>query len=101
MQYHFYVRTCRLFEYSQQTCHSSQKGNTFYERRSQDHVRTNVVRSFRLAGNGFYGSFTDQTDTDTGTDCGEACTNGAKSGLRIQQSDHQRHVLGFYNEKKN
>ncbi|HMH22353.1 MAG TPA: hypothetical protein VK563_11275 [Puia sp.] len=71
MQYDFYVRSLFL-EDSQQACNGSQQGDAFYKRRSQDHVGTNVVRSFRLAGNGFYSSFTDQTDTDTGADSGKA-----------------------------
>jgi hypothetical protein len=84
MQYNFYVRTfagslprtcLSLREYSKQTCHSSQKGNAFHQCRSQDHVSTNVVRSLGLAGNGFYGTFTDLSDTDTGTHSGKARAN--------------------------
>ena len=79
MQYDFYVLTPQkhadhcLFENSEQTCYSSQKGNPFNQRHGQDHVGTNVVRSFRLAGNGFYSSFTDLSDTDTGTYSGKTC----------------------------
>ena len=54
--------------------------------------------SFGLAGDAFYGAFTDLTDTDTGADGGKTCTDCAITGLNyIQQSDHQRHILGFYN----
>jgi hypothetical protein len=42
---------CNLFQYSQQTCDNREKGNTLNESGSQDHVRTNVVGSLRLARN--------------------------------------------------
>lgn len=57
------------FQYSQDTCDNREQGNTLYESGSQDHVRTDVVRSFRLTGDAFYSTFTDLTDTDTGTNC--------------------------------
>jgi hypothetical protein len=107
MQYVFYVRCFGrlsppypgLVEHSEQTCNGSQKGNTFYEGRSQDHVGTNFVSSFRLAGNTFYSAFTDLSDTDTGTDGGETCADCAITRLcYIQQSCHQRHDTWFYNE---
>jgi hypothetical protein len=91
MQYGFYVRS--LFYCNEQTRHSSQKGNAFYQGRGQDHVGTNVVRSFRLAGDGFYSAFTDLTDTDTGTNRGKTCAYRAITGLsNVQQSCHQRHL---------
>jgi hypothetical protein len=82
-------------EYSEQTCYGSQKGNTFYEGRSQDHVGANVIRSFRLTGNCVYSAFTDLSDTDAGTDRGKTCTKCTITGLDhiSQQSGHQRHVL--------
>jgi hypothetical protein len=80
MQYDFYVRR-GLFEYRKQTCHGSQKGNPFHERRCEDHVGTNVVRSFRLAGDAFHGAFTDLTDTDTCTDGGKTRTDSAVTRL--------------------
>ena len=79
MQYVFYV--LRLFEYSEQTCYGSQKGNTFYEGRSQDHVSTNVVRSFRLTGNGVNCSLTDLADTDTSANSSEASAQSAITWL--------------------
>jgi len=79
MQYVF-LRALPL-EYSEQTGNGSQKGNTFYESRSQDHVCTNVVRSFRLTGNGVNCSLTDLADTDTSTNSSEACAKGAITGL--------------------
>jgi hypothetical protein len=92
MQYgFFYVRS--LFYCYEQTRHSSQKGNTFYKGRGQDHVCTNVVRSFRLAGYSFYSALTDLTDTDTGTNRGKTCTYSTITGLsNVQQSCHQRHL---------
>lgn len=94
MQYCFYVRTCFvLFQYCKQTCYCGQEGNTLNEGRGQDHVRANVVGSFRLTGDGFNGPFTDETDTDTGTDGGETGANRANTcKTRLynisQQSDH-------------
>jgi hypothetical protein len=87
-----------LTEYRKQTGNGSQKGNPFDQGRSQDHVSTNVVRSFRLAGNGVYSAFTDLTDTDTGTDSGKTCTQSTITGLYyVQQNGHQRHLIWFYN----
>jgi hypothetical protein len=105
MQYNFYVLSCakRLSfrEYSEQTCHSSQKGNTFYQGRSQDHVSTNVVRSFGLAGNGFYSALTDLSDTDTGTYSGKACANCTITRLySVQQCGHQHHDSWVFIIKK-
>ncbi len=85
----FYVRVVRnscikpsgLFNCNEQTCYGSEKGNAFYECRGQDHVGTNVIRSFRLAGDTFYSAFTDLSDTDTGTDGGETCANCAITRL--------------------
>jgi hypothetical protein len=57
-----------LFEYSQQTCYRSEKSNPFYERSRQDHVCTNVVGRFRLTRDRINSTFTNLTDTDTGTD---------------------------------
>jgi hypothetical protein len=88
----------RLFNGNEQTCYGSQKGNAFYQSRGQDHVGTNVVRSFRLTGDAFNGALTDLSDTDTGTDCGKTCANCAIPGLDFQQSCHQRHDTWFYNE---
>ena len=87
-----------MSEYSEQTCYGSQKGNTLDEGRSQDHVGTNVIRSFRLTGNCVYSAFTDLSDTNAGTDSGETCTKRTITGLDhiSQQSCHQRHVLWFY-----
>jgi hypothetical protein len=88
-------------EYSEQTCHGSKKGNTFYEGRSEDHVSTNVVRSFGLAGDGFYSAFTDLSDTDTGTYSGEACANCAITRLySVQQCGHQHHDSWVFIIKK-
>jgi hypothetical protein len=86
-----------LLEHSKQTGNGSEKSNAFYESRSEDHVSTNVVRSFRLTGNRVNGAFTDLADTDTGTDSGEACTQSTITGLYyVQQSGHQRHLIWFY-----
>jgi len=63
-----------LAEYRKQTGNGGEKGNTFYESCGQDHVTANVVRSFRLTGNGVYCAFTDLADTDTGTDGCKTCT---------------------------
>ena len=79
MQYVFYVPG--LLQNREQTGNGTQKGNTFYEGRSQDHVCTNVVRSFRLTGNGINSALTDLADTDTGTYGSEACAEGAIAGL--------------------
>jgi hypothetical protein len=95
MQYEFYVLSGLFAEYSQQTCYGGEKGNTFNQGRSQDHVCTNVVRSFRLTGNGFNSAFTDLTDTDTGTDSGEACANRTITRLYFQHDSHQRHDTWF------
>jgi hypothetical protein len=93
-----FIKPSGLFNCNEQTCNGSQKGNAFYECRGQDHVGTNVIRSFGLAGDTFYSAFTDLADTDTGTDGGETCTNCAITGLRyIQQSCHQRHDTWVYN----
>src|SRR5579859_2367100 len=70
-----------LLEYSEQTGNGSQKGNPFDQGRSQDHVCTNVVRSFRLTGNGINSALTDLADTDTGADSSEACANCAITRL--------------------
>jgi hypothetical protein len=96
MQYDFYVRR-GLFEYRKQTCNGSQKGNPFHQCRGEDHVSTNVVRSFRLAGDAFYGAFTDLTDTDTGANGRKTCANCTITGLSYirQQSCHQHHNSCF------
>jgi hypothetical protein len=87
-----------LLEYSKQTRNGSQKGNPFNQGRSQDHVSTNVVRSFRLTGNGVYSAFTYLTDADTGADSGKTCAQSTVTGLYyVQQSGHQRHLIWFYN----
>jgi hypothetical protein len=75
------VKPIRLLNCDEQTCYGSQKGNAFDECRRQDHVGTNVICSFRLAGNTLYSAFTNLADTDTGTDGREACANCAISGL--------------------
>jgi hypothetical protein len=86
-----------FLEYSEQTGNRSQKRNTFYEGRCQDHVTANVVRSFRLTGNSVYCAFTDLADTDTGADGCKACTQCTITGLYyVQQSGHQRHLIWFY-----
>jgi hypothetical protein len=59
------VKSLCLHEHCKNTCDNGKKCNTFYQRGSKDHVCTNVVHSLRLAGNTFYGAFTDLTDTDT------------------------------------
>jgi hypothetical protein len=96
MQYNFYVRS-RLLEHRKQTCYGSQKGNPFHQRRREDHVGTNVIRSFRLAGDAFDRTFTDLTDTDTCTDGCKTCTDSAVTGLSYicQKSHHQRHNTCF------
>jgi len=84
-----------LLEYCEQTSNGSQKGNTLNQSRSQDHVSTNVVRSFRLAGNGVNSAFTDLSNTDTGTDRGKTCTQCTITGLNniSQEIHHHRHFL--------
>jgi hypothetical protein len=84
-------------EHSQKTCYGREKGNTFYQSGSQDHVSTNLVCGFRLTGNAFASALTDLTDTDTGTDGGKTCADGAIPGLNFQQNSHQRHDTWFYN----
>jgi hypothetical protein len=64
-----------LLEDREKTCNGGQKGNPFHQRCGQDHVAANFTRCFRLAGNGFNGSLTDLTDTDTGTDSGKTCAD--------------------------
>jgi hypothetical protein len=76
-----FLRTRLLFEHGKQTCYGSQKSNAFDQGRSKDHVGTNVIRCFGLAGDSFYGALTDLTDTDTGTDSGEARPNGTITRL--------------------
>ncbi len=98
------IFTCTggLLEHREQTGHRSEKGDPFHQRRSEDHVGTNVVRSFGLAGDAFYGTFTDLTDTDTGADRGKTCADGTKTGLSNvrQQSHHQCHNTCFFIIKK-
>jgi hypothetical protein len=60
----------RFYEESQY--HTNQR-SALNESGSQDHVGTDVTRSFRLASDGFHRFTTDLTDTDTGTDNSEAC----------------------------
>jgi hypothetical protein len=88
-----------LLEYRKQTGHRSQKGNPFHQCRSEDHVGTNVVRSFGLPGDAFNGTLTDLTNTDTGTNRRKTCANRTKTGLSNvrQQSHHQCHNTCFYN----
>jgi len=97
MQYIFYVLSGLLAEYSQKTCYGSEKGNTFNQSGRQDHVCTNLICGFRLTGNTFDSAFTDLTDTDTGTDGGKTCADGAITRLNFQQNSHQRHDTWFYN----
>lgn len=93
-----FIKPSGLFNRNEQTGNGSQKGNAFYKCRGQDHVATNVIRSFGLAGNTLYSALSDLADTNTGTDGGETCTNCAITGLRyIQQSCHQRHDTWVYN----
>ena len=65
----FFAKACSLFQYSKKTCDNREKGNTLNESGSQDHVRTNVISSLWLTRNRFYCTFTNLTDTNTGTDC--------------------------------
>ena len=47
-----------------------EQGRTFHEGGSKDHVTPDVIDRFRLACDGFEGTFTDLADTHTGTDDG-------------------------------
>jgi len=60
-----------------QTCNGSEKGNTFYQGRSQDHVCTNVVGSLRLACNCLNCTFTYLANADTCANCGKTGANSA------------------------
>src|SRR5258708_36201299 len=97
MQYDFYVPVCRLLvEHSKKTCYSSQKGNPFNQRRGQDQVVTNVVRSFRPAGNCLNGSFTAPSGTDTCTPRGKTCAYCTITTLyRISTHEFQRDDTWF------
>jgi len=59
-----------LNEHSQDTCDNREEGNTLNECGSQDHVSTDVVDGFGLAGNCLNSTLTDLTDTDTSANCG-------------------------------
>ncbi len=58
-----------LNEHCQDTCDNREQGNTLNERSCQDHVGTDVVDRFWLAGNSLNRTFTDLTDTDTSANC--------------------------------
>jgi hypothetical protein len=103
MQYFFLrallpeCRFFRLLERGKQACYGGKKSNPFHQGRSQDHVGTNVIRSFWLTGDAFNGTLTDQTDTNTGTDSSKTCTDSTVTGLNHirQQSHHHRHNICF------
>jgi hypothetical protein len=61
-----------LFLTDEERQNDTNQGGAFYEGGRQDHVRTNVARGFRLAGNGFHCLAADLTDTDTCANYGEA-----------------------------
>src|SRR6185312_10736714 len=83
-------------KHSEQTGNGGQEGNPFDQRRGQDHVGTNVVCSFRLAGDAFDGALADQADTDARADGRETGADSTQAGLNyIQQSCHQHHNSGF------
>ncbi len=54
-----------LDEKNKQTNDDSKKCYSFDESGSDDHVRTDIAYSFRLAGNGFESASPDLTDTAT------------------------------------
>jgi hypothetical protein len=65
--------------YGKETRDNPEQCDTFYEGCSQDHVCTDVTRSFRLTGDAFYGTLTDLTDAYTSAQCSETCTYSAKT----------------------
>lgn len=62
---------------SQDTCDNPEQCHTFHEGCSQDHVRADVTGSFRLAGDAFYSTAANLSDTHTGTQSSETGTNSA------------------------
>ena len=97
-----FFRALPLVENRKQTCNGSKKGNPFHERRGEDHVGPNFVRSFRLAGDAFHGAFTNLTDTDTCAYGRKTRTDSTVTGLSYicQKSYHQRHNTWFFIIKK-
>ena len=69
----------RLQYYRQQTRDNAEQGNTLYQRRSQDHVSTDLVSSFRLTSDGLQSALTDVTYTDTSCDSSNTSTNSTTS----------------------
>lgn len=69
------VKSLFLQNYGQQTSDNAEQGNTLYQRRSKNHVCTDVVSSFRLTGDGFQRAFTDVTYTDTSCDSSDTSTD--------------------------
>jgi hypothetical protein len=68
-----------LFQYSQQTSDNAEQRNTLYEGSCQDHCRTDVTGSFWLASDRLNRTFTDLTDTNTGSQSSDTSTYSAKS----------------------
>src|SRR5690606_2452965 len=68
-----------LQHYCQQTCDNAEQGHTLYQRRGQDHVCTDVVSSFGLAGDGFQRALTDVTYTNTSSNSSDTGANSTTS----------------------
>jgi hypothetical protein len=84
-------------KHSQQTGYSGQQGHTFNEGGSKDHSAADVVSSLGLAGNTFGSALTNLANTNTGSNSGQAGTNGTTQVARahIQQNVHQLHNKGY------
>src|ERR1700733_5818753 len=78
-----------LFQnHSKEPYDDAKQCSTFNQCRCKDHVCPDVIHGFRLTGNGFYGTFTDLTDPDTGTDCGKTRADCSTSVSCCIQHNH-------------
>lgn len=66
-----------LQNYCKQTSDNAEQGNALNQRRSEDHVCTDVISRFRLTGDGFQRALADVTHTDTGCDSSDTGTDSA------------------------
>lgn len=70
------VRLC-LEYHCEQANYDAEHGSTFHKSRCKDHIRTDVVGRFGLAGDSLHGITTNTANADTG---GQSCNTSANCG---------------------
>jgi hypothetical protein len=77
----FFRRMLLLKHHSEEAYDDPEQGSTFYQGCSQNHVGTDVIHGFRLAGDAFYSTLTDLANAQSCTNSCQSGTNGT-TGIR-------------------